>query len=169
MVAGDWISCRKSNSLTTKDYYRILGLNRGASEKQIKFAYRKLALKYHPDRNQAPGARQKFQEITTAYDHLISHPEPDGDETSSYDDQEAREVLRKERERMQKQANARREKKKREEEFFNRPEWHDPILFLNYCLHIFTLLFAVAAIGFPILLAIFDDPTSLAGTFFFLL
>lgn len=168
MDAGDWISCRKSNSLTAKDYYRVLGLNRGASGKQIKFAYRKLALKYHPDRNQTPGARQKFQEITTAYDHLMSHPDPAGGEASSYEDQLAREVLRRERERMQKQARARREKKKQEEEFFNKPEWHDPILFLDYFLHIFALLFAVAAISFPILLAIFGDPASLAGTFFFL-
>ncbi|MCK5134724.1 MAG: J domain-containing protein [Bacteroidales bacterium] len=154
--------------MTAKDYYKVLGLLRGASEKQIKFAYRKLALKYHPDRNQTTGARQKFQEITTAYDHLMSHPEPAEDEASSYEDQVAREVLRRERERMQKQARARREKKRQEEEFFNRPEWHDPILFLRYILRIFTLLFATTAIVFPILLAIFGDPASLTGTFFFL-
>ncbi len=136
MVNGDWISCRKSNSLTAKDYYRVLGLNRGASGKQIKFAYRKLALKYHPDRNHSQGARQKFQEITTAYNHLMSRPEPSGDEASSYEDQVAREVLRRERERMQKQARARREKKRQEEEFFNRPgrfktSWNDVVGFIK--------------------------------------
>lgn len=168
MVGEDWISCRKSKRLTAKDYYRVLGLSRGATGKQIKSAYRKLALKYHPDRNQTPGARQKFQEIATACDHLLAHRESAEDEVSSYEDRVAREVFRRERERMQKQARARREKRRQKEEFFNRPEWHDPILFLNYFLHIFTLLFAIAAIVFPILLAIFGDPASLAGTFFFL-
>jgi len=77
-------------------------------------------------------------------------------------------VLRKERERMQAQARARREKKRREEEYFNRPEWHDPLLLLKYVGRGFALLFASVAIIFPILLAIFGDPASLAGTSFFI-
>jgi len=54
-----------------KDYYSILGLNRGASDKDIKQAYRKLARKYHPDVN--PGnkaAEEKFKEINQAYEVL---------------------------------------------------------------------------------------------------
>lgn len=54
----------------TKDYYSILGVPRGASDDQIKKAYRKLALKYHPDKNQSPGAEEKFKEIGEAYDVL---------------------------------------------------------------------------------------------------
>merc|ERR1712179_282860 len=53
-----------------KDYYTILGVARGASDDEIKKAYRKLALKYHPDKNQSPGAEEKFKEIGEAYDVL---------------------------------------------------------------------------------------------------
>lgn len=51
-----------------KSYYDILGVQRGASEEEIKKAYRKLALQYHPDRNKNdPGAENKFKEISEAY------------------------------------------------------------------------------------------------------
>ena len=53
-----------------KDYYRMLGIAKGASEEDIKKAYRKMALKYHPDKNKSPGAEEKFKEIAEAYDVL---------------------------------------------------------------------------------------------------
>lgn len=53
-----------------KDYYKILGLSKGASDDDIKKAYRKLALKYHPDKNKAPGAEEKFKEVAEAYEVL---------------------------------------------------------------------------------------------------
>lgn len=53
-----------------KDYYKILGINKGASEDEIKKGYRKMALKYHPDKNKSPGAEEKFKEIAEAYDVL---------------------------------------------------------------------------------------------------
>jgi len=49
------------------DYYSTLGLKRGASEDEIKKAYRKLAMKHHPDRG---GDQDKFKELSTAYDAL---------------------------------------------------------------------------------------------------
>jgi len=53
------------------DYYKALGLNRGASDDQVKRAYRKLALKYHPDKNKGdPEAAKKFAEIGNAYEVL---------------------------------------------------------------------------------------------------
>lgn len=53
-----------------KDYYRTLGLAKGATEEEIKKAYRKLALRYHPDKNKAAGAEEKFKEIAEAYEVL---------------------------------------------------------------------------------------------------
>jgi molecular chaperone DnaJ len=55
-----------------KDYYKILGVERGADEKTIKSAYRKLARKYHPDVNKGQDAR--FKEINEAYE-VLSDPE----------------------------------------------------------------------------------------------
>ncbi|KAI7694038.1 DnaJ -like protein subfamily B member 1 [Sarcoptes scabiei] len=53
-----------------KDYYEILSINRNASEDEIKKAYRKLALKYHPDKNKSPEAEEKFKLIAEAYEVL---------------------------------------------------------------------------------------------------
>ena len=54
--------------MAKKDYYEILGVNRNATEEEIKKAYRKLALKYHPDRNKGnKEAEEKFKEISEAY------------------------------------------------------------------------------------------------------
>jgi molecular chaperone DnaJ len=50
-----------------RDYYEVLGVRRDASKDEIKDAYRKLALQYHPDRNKSPEAEEKFKEISEAY------------------------------------------------------------------------------------------------------
>lgn len=56
-----------------KDYYSILGIEKGASEDDIKKAYRKQALKWHPDKNKSPHAEEKFKEIAEAYE-VLSDP-----------------------------------------------------------------------------------------------
>ena len=56
---------------TKRDYYEVLGVSKNASEDEIKKAYKKMAIKYHPDRN--PGdkeAEEKFKEAAEAYDVL---------------------------------------------------------------------------------------------------
>jgi molecular chaperone DnaJ len=50
-----------------RDYYEVLGISKGATKEEIKNAYRKLALQYHPDRNKSTNAEEKFKEISEAY------------------------------------------------------------------------------------------------------
>lgn len=57
-----------------KDYYEVLGLSKGASDEEIKRAFRKLAKQYHPDVNKDPGAEEKFKEIGEAYS-VLSDPQ----------------------------------------------------------------------------------------------
>lgn len=64
-----------------RDYYEVLGISRNASESEIKSAYRKLALKYHPDKNpDDPSAEEKFKEAAEAYEVLSN-----ADKKAQYD------------------------------------------------------------------------------------
>jgi molecular chaperone DnaJ len=63
-----------------RDYYEVLGVSKTASKEEIKDTYRKLALQYHPDRNKAPDAEEKFKEISEAYAVLS-----DDEKKSQYD------------------------------------------------------------------------------------
>ncbi len=57
-----------------KDYYESLGISKSATPEEIKRAYRKLALQYHPDRNKTKEAEAKFKEVTKAYE-VLSDPQ----------------------------------------------------------------------------------------------
>ena len=63
-----------------QDYYDLLGVSRNASDEDIKRAFRKLAMEYHPDRNKRVGAAEKFKEINEAYQVLS-----DAQKRSAYD------------------------------------------------------------------------------------
>ncbi|MBK5913432.1 molecular chaperone DnaJ [Rhodocyclus purpureus] len=67
--------------MAKRDYYQVLGVNRDASDDEIKKAYRKLAMKYHPDRNpDNPKAEEQFKEAKEAYEILS-----DGQKRAAYD------------------------------------------------------------------------------------
>jgi len=68
--------------MSKKDYYEVLGVDKGADKKQIKKAYKRLAMKHHPDRNidNKAAAEEKFKEIQEAYSVLSNEQK-----RSSYD------------------------------------------------------------------------------------
>lgn len=66
--------------MSKRDYYEVLGVQKSASKDEIKGAYRKLALQYHPDRNKGHDAEEKFKEISEAYAVLS-----DDDKRKRYD------------------------------------------------------------------------------------
>ena len=66
--------------MANKDYYEILGVNKNASDAEIKSAYRQMAKKYHPDINKTAEAQEKFKEINEAYSVLS-----DAEKRSNYD------------------------------------------------------------------------------------
>src|SRR5512133_1609339 len=66
------------------DYYKILGIRRGAPDAEIRKAYRARAMEFHPDRNHSPGAQEMFLKITEAYQYLITHPHNNGISEEEY-------------------------------------------------------------------------------------
>src|SRR5436853_1635976 len=67
-------------SSTKRDYYEVLSVSRSCSDDDVKKAYRRLALQFHPDRNNAPEATERFKEATEAYQVLS-----DAEKRSAYD------------------------------------------------------------------------------------
>ena len=67
--------------MSKRDYYEVLGVDKSADDKEIKKAYRRLAMKYHPDRNpDDAAAEEKFKEATEAYEVLA-----DSQKKAAYD------------------------------------------------------------------------------------
>jgi len=142
------------------DYFSILGIERNATEQDIRKAYRRLAKKYHPDVNKSANAHEKFIEITEAYEFLIEHGQEYSTEyvNASADEQKQAEYCQSEeyirfreeaRRKAQEQARMRYEAFKRKSEAFQKSGINDIGL-------LFTIVFRAVAI--PITLALFLLP-----------
>ena len=70
MKRGQLFEQKEKKRKMGRDYYKILGIAKGASDDEIKKAYRKMAVKWHPDKNKSPEAEEKFKDIAMAYDVL---------------------------------------------------------------------------------------------------
>eukprot|EP00775_Hariotina_reticulata_P007864 gene7863-8060_t len=62
--------CDDLHAAAQRDPWKVLGVRRSATKKEITQAFRRLSRKWHPDKNKSPGATEKFQEISAAYDFL---------------------------------------------------------------------------------------------------
>ena len=65
------------------DYYKILGVSKNATEEEIKKAYRKLAMKYHPDLNPSKNAEDKMKEINEAYEQVMKNKNTSSNKSTS--------------------------------------------------------------------------------------
>ena len=75
------MDCKEKTIMAKRDYYEVLGVSKNADDKEIKKSYRKIAMKYHPDRNEGDkAAEEKFKEAAEAYEVLS-----DGDKRARYD------------------------------------------------------------------------------------
>jgi len=141
-----------------EEYYKILGLKKGAKEEEIKTAYRLLAKKYHPDLNDDPDAHEKFIEITEAYEILINKTELKGIKLTAQSRAEAERnyayFKKRAREHAREAAKMRYEHLKKEHEAFQKSGMHDLFLLFNYLLHLSLVLFTVFLFAFPVYLAI---------------
>ena len=99
-----------------KNYYQVLGVDRTADAEEIKKAYRKLALKYHPDNCDRADAENKFKEVTEAY-NVLSSPE----KRKQYDQQLGGQGNRGRQRRQQKK----KQKQQRTEHGFNQGDFGD--------------------------------------------
>jgi curved DNA-binding protein CbpA len=141
-----------------EEYYKILGLKKGAKEEEIKTAYRLLAKKHHPDLSNDPDAHNKFIEITEAYEILINKRELRGIKLTAQSRAEAERntafFKQRARENAKEAAKMKYENLKREHEAFQKSGMHDFFLVLNYSLHFLLALFAIFLFAFPIYLAV---------------
>jgi uncharacterized membrane protein (DUF485 family) len=153
-----------------EEYYKILGLEKTASQDEIKKAYRFLAKKYHPDVSSEPDPGKKFIQITEAYEiltnqkiletlRIIADNEEERKRTYEYYKKRAKEVARQAVEMKY-------ERLKKEHEAFQQSGLYDIFLLLNYIGHFLLILITVFLLAFPVYIAV---TTGFYGLFFFLI
>lgn len=136
-------------------YYRILQIPEGSGEESIKKAYRKMALKMHPDINSSPDATEKFQDLCEAYEILLSQVSRAGNfgysgNLSSEPGYNWEDVLREAREKAKVRARMRYERIRAEQELFEKGGWKDFIILIKYFRSIVVLTGAVWLLIWPV-------------------
>lgn len=154
-----------------EQYYKILDVDPGADEKTVKKAYRKLALKYHPDVNSHPGASDRFHRICEAYEIVLTHIRKTTvinanleDVEEEIDPQVYEEIIREAREKAWERAKMKYDKIKAEKEFF---ENNDIIVLFKYIGNYLAVPLGIALIGIPVYLAITETFMVFFATIFF--
>jgi len=163
--------------MVVKNYFQILQLTEGASQDEIRQAYRRLAKEFHPDVNKSPDAHQKFCEISEAYEFLINYwPRHVGQYsgTPGYE-QKYREhqttdayeqFTREAQERAKKQARMRYEKFRRQHEAFQESGLNDLALIFTILMRIFSLVLFLFLFLTPLVLTFAADWTWIFAIFF---
>jgi len=129
-------------------YYQILGLSRNATEADIKRAYRRLALMYHPDKNSGPGAKERFIAITEAYNYLIDPPKKQEHKSAGHAESHEAERVYKARMQARKAAAQRyREFKKQQEQELGRTYSRALSFLIGTVLLILTIYFSKNSIN----------------------
>lgn len=157
-------------------YYRRLGLSEQAREDEIRQAYRRLAMKLHPDVNPSPDAHQQFIEVGEAYEMLMYKVKQEmrAEDTAANTVMDAEpdlvsweEVLREAREHARKQAEMKFDKLRREHEAFQKSGLYDVGLALRYFIHFMAVFVAIGLILFPLYIALTQEAAAFFYLFFF--
>ena len=145
-------------------YFRILHLQPGASQDEIKKSYRLLAMKYHPDVNPSPDAHQRFIEISQAYEILTNHyervieirdrPVNKTDVDAAAESKKWEAYFREAKERARQHANMKFEKLRKEHEAFKESGLYDLALLAKYIGRYMAPVLALGLIAFPVIIAI---------------
>jgi hypothetical protein len=154
-----------------EQYYKILRVDPKADEKTVKKAYRKLALKYHPDVNSRPDASYRFHRICEAYEVILSQIQKETVITADQEEVEEEfdpkiyeEIIREAREKAWERAKMKYDKIKAEKEFF---ENNDIIVLLKYIGNYLAVPLGIAMIAVPVYMAITESFIVFFATIFF--
>jgi uncharacterized membrane protein (DUF485 family) len=153
-----------------EEYFKILGLEKTASQDEIKKAYRFLAKKYHPDVSSEPDAGNKFIQIAEAYEILTNQKiletlriiaENEEERKRSYEH-----FKKRARETAKQAAEMKYERLRKEHEAFQQSGMYDLFLLINYISHVLLIFVTIFLLGFPVYIAV---KTGFYGLFFFLI